>query len=52
MNKLKFVGISALVGGQMSNQDWLFVISLVLTLLGMLQDYLREKNNKKEEKLD
>lgn len=43
MNKLKFVGLTAIVGAQMSNQDWMFLISIVLTVLGMLQDYLGQR---------
>lgn len=33
------VGIAAL-----SNQDWLFIISIILTVAGMLQDYLATRD--------
>ena len=46
MNKLKIAGVTAVASGMMSNQDWLFLVSLLLTALGMIQEYLkaREKN--------
>jgi len=39
-------GAGLIAVGEMTKEDWIFVISIVITLLGMLQDYLaRRKNN-------
>ena len=48
MNKLKISGMAALVGAQMSNQDWLFVLSIIITVLGMIQSYLENREKKEE----
>lgn len=45
MNKLKYAGMAALAGGGLSKQDWLFIISILLTVLGMLQSYLENRKN-------
>ena len=45
MNKLKIIGASAIAAGKLTNQDILFIISIIVTVLGMIQEYLshREK---------
>ena len=43
VNKLKVSGMAALVGAQMSNQDWLFILSILITVLGMIQSYLENR---------
>jgi len=45
VNKLKYAGMAAVVGGGLSQQDWLFIISILLTVLGMLQTYLENRKN-------
>lgn len=45
MNKLKIAGVAALAGGGLTQQDWLFIISILLTVLGMLQTYLENRKN-------
>ncbi len=47
VNKLKVSGMAALVGAQMSNQDWLFILSIVITVLGMIQSYLENRKEKR-----
>ena len=39
LSKLKVSGMAALVGAQMSNQDWLFILSIIITVLGMIQTF-------------
>lgn len=45
MNKLKIIGASAIAAGKLTNQDILFILSILITVLGMIQEYLshREK---------
>lgn len=43
MNLLKLSGATAIAVGQVSREDWLFIISIVLTLLGMLQEYMQNR---------
>lgn len=45
MNKLKYAGIGALGLGGLTDDQWLLIISILLTVLGMLQDYLRDRKN-------
>ena len=41
-------GVSfALIGaGQITKEDWLFIISIVITVLGMVSDYLSRRDRK------
>lgn len=41
MNKLKVVGAGMVAAGGLTKQDWLFILSILITLLGMLQEYLK-----------
>jgi len=45
VNALKIVGAATIAAGKMTNQDILFIISIIITVLGMIQEYLshREK---------
>ena len=45
MNGLKVAGAAAIAAGKLTNQDVLFIISIIITVLGMIQEYLsyREK---------
>lgn len=45
MNKLKIIGAATIAAGDLTNQDWLFILSILITVLGMIQEYLshREK---------
>lgn len=47
MNKLKVVGASMIAAGQLTTQDWLFVLSILITVLGMIQDYLQNRKPRK-----
>lgn len=43
MNSAKLVGGAALVAGGLTNQDWILILSIAITVLGMIQDYLKER---------
>ncbi len=43
MNSAKMVGGAALVAGGLTNQDWILILSIVITVLGMIQDYLKDR---------
>ena len=45
MNSAKIVGATALVAGGLTNADWLLILSIVITVLGMIQDYLKERSS-------
>lgn len=47
MNKLKVSGAAFIAAGQLTNQDWLFILSIIITVLGMVQSYLE---NREEER--
>lgn len=42
MNKLKIGGIATLALGGLSSEEWLLLISIIITVLGMIQDYLKD----------
>ena len=43
MNKLKYAGLAALVGGGLTNSDWILILSIVITVLGMIQSYMENR---------
>jgi len=43
MNKLKMVGVSLVAAGGMTKEDWLLILSILITGLGMLQEYLKNR---------
>ena len=43
MNLLKISGLTLAGAGALTRADWMFVISVILTVLGMLQDYLKNR---------
>lgn len=43
MNKLKLTGISMIALGKLTNEEWLLVLSIIITVLGMIQDYLKNR---------
>lgn len=45
MNKFKYAGMAAVVGGGLTKNDILFIISILLTVLGILQTYLEGRKN-------
>lgn len=45
MNKLKLIGAGAVGAGALTNQDWLFILSIVITVLGMIQSYLETRKD-------
>ncbi len=45
MNFLKITGGSLVVAARLTNQDWIQIIAIVIMVLGMIQDYLENKEN-------
>lgn len=43
MNKLKIIGGGMIALGKLTTQDWILIISIIITILGMIQDYLKDK---------
>jgi len=43
MNKLKAGGLVTLVAGGVTNEEWLLILSILITVLGMIQDYLKDR---------
>lgn len=43
MNKLKIVGLSMIALGGLTREEWLLVLSIIITVLGMIQDYLEHR---------
>ena len=48
MNALKVVGAATIAAGKLTNQDVLFIISIIVTVLGMIQEYLSHREKEKE----
>lgn len=46
MNALKVVGAATIAAGQITRQDWLFILSILITVLGMIQEYLSHREKK------
>jgi len=49
VNKLKLVGAGMIGLNRLTNDQWLLIISIAITVLGMIQDYLRDRKEKVEE---
>ena len=43
MSKLKSLGLVSAAAAGLTKQDWLFILSILLTVLGMVHDYVRDK---------
>ena len=43
VNKLKLTGISMIALGKLTNEEWLLVLSIIITVLGMIQEYLKDR---------
>ena len=43
MNKLKIIGTSLIGLNRLTNEEWLLIISIIITVLGMIQDYLQTR---------
>ena len=43
MNRLKTSGVGLIALGKITTQDWILIISILVTVLGMVQDYLQRK---------
>lgn len=46
MNKLKVSGAALVAAGQLTNQEWILLLSIVITVLGMIQSYLENREKK------
>jgi len=45
MNKLKIAGMTMLGAGGLTNDQLLLIISILLTVLGLLQEYLKNRSD-------
>ncbi len=45
MNLLKVSGGALIVTARLTNQEWILIISIIVTVLGMVQAYLENKEN-------
>lgn len=43
MNKLKIIGIGMISLDRLTNDQWLMIIGILITVLGMIQDYLEHR---------
>ena len=43
MNKLKIIGMGLIGLNRLTNEEWILIISIIITVLGMIQDYLRDR---------
>ena len=43
VNKLKLTGISMIALGKLTNEEWILILSIVITILGMVQEYLKDR---------
>jgi hypothetical protein len=43
LNKLKTIGVGFVTVGGLTNDQLLLILSIVITVLGMIQDYLRDR---------
>lgn len=43
MNRLKIIGASLIVAEKLTNAEWILIISIIVTILGMIQDYLKNR---------
>lgn len=43
MNKLKIIGTSLIGLNRLTNEEWLLILSIIISVLGMIQDYLRDR---------
>ena len=41
MNKFKAGGLVTLTAGSLTSEEWLLILSILITVLGMIQDYLK-----------
>ena len=46
MNKLKIIGTSLIGLNRLTNEEWLLIISIIITVLGMIQDYLQTRKER------
>ena len=42
MNKAKIAGLGIVALGGLTTQEWLFLLSILVTVLGMIQDYMKD----------
>ena len=41
VNKLKLTGIGMVALGGLTSEEWILLLSIVITVLGMIQEYLK-----------
>jgi len=43
VNKLKLTGIGMVALGGLTSEEWILILSIVITVLGMIQEYLKDR---------
>ena len=43
MNKLKGIGLALVAAGGLTSEEWILILSIVITVLGMIQSYLENR---------
>ena len=43
MNLAKITGFGMIVSSKLTNQDWILITGIIITVLGMIQDYLENR---------
>ncbi len=46
MNLAKVTGVGLIAASKITNQEWILIISIIITVLGMIQDYLENRRKK------
>ena len=45
MSQIKMLGASVFAGGAISKQDWIAIIGILIMVLSMIQEYLKERSS-------
>ena len=45
MNLAKISGAGLLAASKLTNQDWIAILGILIMILGMVQDYLKNKKD-------
>lgn len=43
MNKLKGVGLALVAAGGLTSEEWILILSIIVTIAGMIQTYLENR---------
>ena len=43
MNKIKLLGATLALTAAIDKEEWIFIIGVIITVLGMIQEYLKQQ---------